>query len=118
MQTKTKNMLPKTANEIANGGVYSQRVRCGKSNCKCARGEKHIGYYFFERINGKLFKTYVRKVDVEAFTELVNIAAAERQERRALNKHLNEALKRIRESLRESEQVTKSYKESYNNDQS
>ncbi len=116
MQTKTQKVLPKTVNEIGNGGVYAQRVRCGKSNCKCARGELHTGFYFFDRQDGKLFKTYVRKADVEAFTALVNRAAAERQEWRALMRHVTGVLKRSRESVREHERLAKHQRENYTND--
>jgi hypothetical protein len=71
MKTKKTKMLPKTAREIYNGGVYQQMVKCGKKNCKCARGEKHVAYYFFTRRNGKLTKTYIHKAQLEAFTQLV-----------------------------------------------
>ncbi len=44
MKTKSEKMLPKTADEITNGGVYVQAVRCGKASCKCVRGETHTGF--------------------------------------------------------------------------
>ena len=70
-KTKKTRLLPKTAREIDNGGVYKQSVKCGKKNCKCVRGEKHIAYYFFTRFDGKLTKTYIRKAELEAFIQLV-----------------------------------------------
>lgn len=117
MRPKPTKMLPKTAEEIFDGGVYVQHVRCGKSNCKCARGETHTAHYFFSRRNGKLTKTYVRKADVEAFTEIVNQAKETRAQKRTATKQSKELLKRLRESVREYEQTTKLYKEIYSNEQ-
>ena len=118
MQTKCEKMLPKTAGEITNGGIYIQRVRCGKSNCKCARGETHTAFYFFARRNGKLVKTYIRKADVESFSEIVNQATAQRTQKRRSEKQSNELLKHLRESVREYEQITKLHKQNYNYEQS
>ena len=116
MKTKTVKMLPKTTSEIQNGGVYLQRVRCGKQNCKCARGETHSAYYFFTRRCGKLVKIYIRKADVEAFSELVNFASVERTQRRQSARSSRALLKRLRESVREYELITKLYKQNYNNE--
>ncbi len=118
MKTKTAKMLPKTTSEIQNGGLYSQQVRCGKINCKCARGEFHSAFYFFTRRDGKLIKLYVRKLDVEAFSDIVNQASAERAQRRKSARASSALLKRLRESSREYEQMTKLYKEQYFNEQS
>ncbi|MDQ3713977.1 MAG: hypothetical protein M3388_17405 [Acidobacteriota bacterium] len=111
-------MLPKTTDEIANGGVYVQRVRCGKANCKCARGETHTGYYFFTRQHGKLIKQYIRKAEVQAFTEIVNQSRELKAEKRISTKQSNELLKCLRESSREYEQIAKLYRENYINDRS
>ncbi len=61
-------MLPKILSIAARkGSLQTQRVRCGKVNCKCARGELHDGYsYFFWRLGGRQFKWYVRREDVAA----------------------------------------------------
>ncbi|MBA3632036.1 MAG: hypothetical protein H0W58_04370 [Acidobacteria bacterium] len=116
MKTKTAKVLPKTTQDIQNGGLYLQRVRCGKANCKCARGEVHSAYYFFTRRNGKLIKQYVRKAEVEAFSEIVNQSKALKAQKRTSAKQSNELLKRLRVSVREYEQITKLYKEIYNNE--
>jgi hypothetical protein len=65
MKTKTEDLLPKIA---AQGGtVHKQFVRCGKSSCKCARGELHGPYhYFFVRVGGRLKKRYLRHDEVKA----------------------------------------------------
>ena len=50
-------MLPVTGPgevAVADGAICPQMVKCGKPNCKCARGELHDGYsYFFWRLGGR-----------------------------------------------------------------
>lgn len=111
MKTKTLKMLPKTPAEITNGGIYSQRVRCGKSNCKCANGETHLAYYFFTRRNGKLTKIYVSKGQVKAFTEIADKSAFERQERRRTAKISDALLKSFRNTIEENQAIIKTLKE-------
>lgn len=118
MKTKTVKTLPKTAEEITNGGIYSQRVRCGKKNCKCARGETHSAFYFFTSRHGKLVKFYVRKADIEAFTELVNRAAFNRKRERLTIKESNKLFRQLRETVQDVNTLTKLYKEIYENERS
>ncbi len=110
MKTKTAKMLPKTANDIQNGGLYLQRVRCGKQNCKCARGETHSAYYFFTRRCGKLVKFYIRKADVNEFSRLARQAANERKQRRQTTKTDLDLLKQLRQILHEREGYINSLK--------
>ena len=99
MKTKSIKMLPKTTDEITNGGLYIQAVRCGKSNCKCSRGTPHTGFYFFTRRSGKLVKIYVRRADVEAFTSLVTRSNIERRIKRQANKTSADLLRKFRADL-------------------
>lgn len=92
-------MLPQTIGEISNGGIYVQSRKCGKKICRCARGKKHTGYFFFTRRDGKLTKTYILKSKLAEFSRLVKLAAKERKERRRMSKatitrNLRNALKR------------------------
>jgi hypothetical protein len=115
-EIKKQKTLPKTVSEIQNGGLYIQRVRCGKSNCKCVRGETHTAFYFFTRRNGKLIKFYVRKSEVEAFSKMVNQVSTERAKRRESDQAARTLLKRLRESSREYEQLRQLQKQNYNNE--
>lgn len=68
-------MLPQTGPgevAVADGAICPQMVRCGKPNCKCARGELHGPYFYrFTRDQyGRLRKHYVRRSEVEAWREL------------------------------------------------
>jgi len=35
------------------GSFYYLRNKCGKKNCKCAKGEKHISLYIQKNLKGK-----------------------------------------------------------------
>ena len=111
MKTKTVKALPKTAGEIANGGVYLQRVRCGKQNCKCARGETHPAFYFFTRRNKKLVKIYIHKSEIEGFARLVRQSVSDRKQNRQTSKSNLVLLKELRQMLRERNQLIESLKE-------
>jgi hypothetical protein len=73
--TSLAEMLPKIppgAVAVADGAICAQMVRCGKSNCKCARGELHGPYFyrFMRDRNDRLRKRYVRRSEVGAWKEL------------------------------------------------
>lgn len=59
---KTKSANPAT--KILSGFVERRRVRCGKSNCKCANGEHHTAFYHVWHTGGHRFRRYIRRSDV------------------------------------------------------
>lgn len=63
MKQKTSKRYPR----LQAGAVCAQFKRCGKDNCRCARGALH-GPYFYEfwRENGRQRKAYVKREDVAA----------------------------------------------------
>jgi hypothetical protein len=87
---KSADSLPKILLLAGRGGsLQRQRVRCGKPNCRCARGELHEGYhYLFLSSPAGLSKFYVRRHDVPAVRAVIE---ARRSRRRALRSELNEA---------------------------
>jgi hypothetical protein len=61
-EKKTVEPLPKTLP----GAVCAQWVRCGKPNCRCARGRPHGPYFYrFWREGAQLRKRYVRPPELE-----------------------------------------------------
>lgn len=103
MKTKSKKMLPK----IMPGTVHAQYVRCGKDNCRCAKGELHGAYYYhFVRVGGRLRKRYLKASEVEQ----MQIACGSRQieKRKQIEKSEKQwsKLREIRENLREWEKLT------------
>lgn len=88
---KIAEPLPKT------GAVCAQRVRCGKRNCRCAGGNRHLAYYLFFRQGGRLRKRYVRAADVD---RLRAHYAAKRRERVRARLTVRAALGEWREGWR------------------
>jgi len=56
-QIKSKNpaikMLPSFVARV--------RVRCGKPNCRCVRGDRHVAHYHVTYYGGVRFRKYVRR---------------------------------------------------------
>ena len=63
---RSENNCPTTLPKMLPGAVCEQWVRCGRANCRCARGEKHGPYFFrFWREDGRLRKQYIKRPDVD-----------------------------------------------------
>ena len=61
---KTVNPATKM-NDLLNGHIQKRHVRCGKSNCKCARGFPHSAFYHVWHADGRRYQKYIRKSEVE-----------------------------------------------------
>lgn len=57
------------------GGIECQRVRCGKSGCKCAKGQLHGPYYYY-RYWQLFHKTWVQKKKYVTQTEALKLTLA------------------------------------------
>lgn len=51
--------------DLEPGHVAQVRVRCGKPNCKCMHGQRHIAHYHVWRCDGVRYRRYVRRADVD-----------------------------------------------------
>lgn len=90
-------MLPKTLP----GVVCQQWVKCGRPDCRCARGSPHGPYFYrFYREGGRLRKRYVRAADVGRVREQCE---ARRQARQVLADWC-EVWRRLAAQVREVEQ--------------
>lgn len=59
-------------NGLIRGTLTERAVTCGKSNCKCARGDKHVYLYVVASEGGKLRQRSVPKGlhgDIEKWVE-------------------------------------------------
>jgi len=63
---KSAEVLPKILRVAAvRGTLHRQQLKCGKSTCKCARGQLHEAHYLFVRSpSGARRKLYVRRAEV------------------------------------------------------
>lgn len=46
-------------NPMIDGSLCQIERKCGKANCRCTRGEKHIGYILTKKISGKTKSIYI-----------------------------------------------------------
>jgi hypothetical protein len=77
VQTKSSDSLPKTP---LPGVVRPQWVRCGRPNCRCARGQLHGPYHYrFWREGSRLKKSYVKRSELEQVRAACEARRPERQ---------------------------------------
>ena len=65
MKTKSVKTTTKIMSDLLNGHIEKRAVRCGKSNCKCAKGFPHTAFYHVWYADGQRFRKYVRKSQIE-----------------------------------------------------
>jgi Family of unknown function (DUF6788) len=65
------------------GFLASVRVRCGKPNCRCARGERHAAHYHVTYRGGVRVRQYVRRDDVAEIREACKANKTQRAQLRA-----------------------------------
>jgi hypothetical protein len=63
---RTKNQKGTTKIDLIPGHVERRRVRCGKANCRCARGQFHAAHYHVWKSGGVRYQRFVRRADVPA----------------------------------------------------
>jgi len=56
LKTKIKQLL-----DLLIGSVVGYQMKCGKKNCKCVQGERHICFYLSYKKQGKTVNNYVPK---------------------------------------------------------
>jgi hypothetical protein len=64
MALEAKNKTQNPTIKILPGHVATVRIRCGKPNCRCARGDRHISHYHVTYYHGVRFRKYVRRDQV------------------------------------------------------
>lgn len=82
MQDKKRLIFIKIGKEAKNlsqyqrmvkGIVYKVYRKCGKANCKCAKGERHEGYQLNYKGEGNITKTvYVKKEKAKYIQKLIS----------------------------------------------
>jgi|ERR1043165_171994 hypothetical protein len=67
--TDTKTKLENSAIKMLSGFVARVKIRCGKSNCRCSRGVRHVAYYHVTYSSGARLRRYVRRDEVSKLRE-------------------------------------------------
>lgn len=95
LEKKPEKMLPKI--EPLPGTLIPQFIRCGRPNCKCAKGELHGPYFYrFVRESGRLRKIYVKKADLQA---VFDATVTYKQANVALRQQLAQSKREWREAM-------------------
>ena len=88
----TKPKLENSAIKMLPGFVARVKIRCGKSNCRCSRGARHMAYYHVRR--------YVRRDQVSQLREACEAHRELQARLRAGRGEYRRTLARARELLR------------------
>ena len=96
---KTKNQKRTTKIEPQAGHVERRWVRCGKPNCRCARGEYHVAHYHVVKSDGVRYQRYIRRADVPAWRQACAEYRALQAELRAGRESYKAMLRRFRDAV-------------------
>lgn len=58
--------------DLMKASLAESHRTCGKSGCKCQKGEKHIGYFLSYRLQGKMKTLYVPKTAYPNIQQLIS----------------------------------------------
>jgi hypothetical protein len=101
--TKNSKRFPKIPSEgILPGSIHATYARCGKLNCKCARGEPHGPYYHrYYRIGDRIEKEYIPLGHLDAVRSACDRHRELQSEIRANNQRHNELMSQFKMMLKE-----------------
>lgn len=95
-----QNKKENPAIKMLPGFVATIRIRCGKKNCRCTRGPRHVAHYHVTYLRGMRFRQYVPREHLPAV-----LAACEAH--RALQAQLRAGRARYKELLAQTRQLIK-----------
>lgn len=109
MKIKSREVAHKIA-EHPHSAVAVFFTRCGRNNCKCARGKEHWhGPYGYvrQRKNGRRSKQYVRAADIDTATLAYQSRKLQERDQRAFTEASTESWRSLRDFSREVERGLK-----------
>ena len=67
LKTRQQELVTKIKDyiDLLIGSVVSYKMKCGKKNCKCVQGKRHICFYLSFKKHGKTVNIYLPKNLVE-----------------------------------------------------
>lgn len=105
-QKKSEKVAPKI--HPLPGGIASCRVKCGRANCKCTKGELHGPYYYWRiQYNGKRRKKYIKPSEFSAYQKGIQEHRRQQAEIRAINEEAKANWRVLREHLRNLDKLLK-----------
>lgn len=102
LKGKIKQLL-----DLLIGSVVSYQMKCGKKNCKCVQGQRHICFYLSYKRQGKTVNSYLAK-------HLVDKARQMTDNHKQLKQVLAELSEVNLELLRQSDKLKKSHEPKHN----
>jgi hypothetical protein len=116
--TTNQNRLPLTRQkkpegftrkiEPLRGGLVREMIRCGRPNCKCAKGSLHGPYYYRAwMVRGKRFKKYVKKSELSAVRAGINERRRKSAEVRQFNQEAKQNWLAFKAQLRQLDYLLK-----------
>jgi len=97
-----KNKRQNPAIKMLPGFIAKARIRCGKSNCRCTRGDRHVAYYHVTYDSGVRVRKYVRRNQVQAMRAACEAHRVLQAQLRAGRAEYKQTLAKMRELIRES----------------
>jgi len=82
------------------GHVQKRRVKCGKTNCRCAHGKLHDAFYHVWHAEGRRFQRYVQRSQVDDIRAACEAHRALQIQLRAGRAEYRHTLARTRELFR------------------
>lgn len=79
---------------VLRGNLMTMKRKCGKANCRCVRGERHVSRYLYLSVQGKAQTVYIPADRLERVQQAV---ANHREIRRLLEQLCRRELKRLRQ---------------------
>ena len=83
--------------ELTPGKATRLLVRCGKKNCRCASGQKHVAHFLYLARGGPLRRIWIPKTDLTRLTERSGRYRRFRTARAQLNKTFHQLLTHLDE---------------------
>ena len=102
LKTKIKQLL-----DLLIGSVVSYHMKCGKKNCKCVQGERHVCFYLSLKKQGKTVNSYLPKYLVDKARQMTD-------NHKQLKQVLAELSEVNLELLRQSDKLKKSHEPKHN----
>ncbi len=98
-EKKSVEISPKI--QPVRGSLMAQYKRCGRVNCRCAKGFKH-GPFFYHvwYVQGIRYKSYVKKADFDRIQAGIEAFRAQRREQQQADAELRTMLQEIKEASR------------------
>ena len=95
-----KNKNGNSAIKMLSGFIARVKIRCGKSNCRCSRGVRHLAYYHVTYSSGARLRRYVRQEQVSELREACKAHRELQAQLRSGRAEYKNTLARARELVR------------------